>query len=599
MPRDYSRICARGLNRESRPHSESGLPSQMLAFRRLSPFIYRRVPVTLRRDLSKAVMSSLVGERPRAATVHIRSYVDCSKVPFARTRYWRCDRMKADAEPDERSLGKTAWALFLVCVIAFVATWLLNKSIFEARRDYKPLESHAADVRHMLGKMRAFRTHSNALYEAMLYSALRNNEWWRDDFAELTTVSIDGQHANSSLRPVFGEEKGYDSSVVRINRLNKAIQIMMQQMPSGPDRVAVVKQLIYRTLPPVRAIIVPKDIASSFDELDAPDSWDGVARWIVFGFWPPRQHGSLSNIPGQISFLRRYPFGWRKDDETHYFYDNLLLKGAVDGEVFLANEWEQASNRLRRSNQTPTLLNIRGTGFALNVIDCLLVLAPLIVVLEGCYFVFRTRNARANTRRIFAFPQFECPNDPLSAPFPIDIYQVVQRIIWSSFLVLPVTLLCIAFFFRYDFANTFAFAGNKSFLLTALEGRHTETPSLGIDFVNLLCLSIALGLLYLFTVDEQVLRRRREEKRVRASVCWLLPCLLVLVPIIAEVNLVAQHPFFAGMATWMYQAGEIIIALVLFFALKHRARLLMVTCSALLGFLTLMCLWVPHVTWSR
>ena len=406
---------------------------------------------------------------------------------------------------------KCAKALFSLCLLMAVATWLLNRSISENKSLHQAKRAHYERAKERLGKFKALQSKNTSLFEDLTWCSISSFQ----SYVEIYHSLDNGEGGMYSLSEYAPRE--LSDYVLRdaVHSFASNAAMIFAQNPVPQDRFERLKIAVTNSFCTTNVQKLANAFVFSGDRffpkldthtlwrmstIDGPEEWDGLARWLVFSEWPPISKIE-SDSPGRtISYFDRFPGEWNLSDEKWHDYYQLLAVGSSQSETVLMASWSKAHENAMSASSTSSVVHVPGTELTLNVADLLMLSGPILVFCQCLFLIFKRREMRETATlpasdRPFIFPQFSSPNDPCSAPIPTAFEECAQRVIWLLFLVLPTIILGFGVLTRFDIVTAGETSRNLPWLQSLLEERRSDFASNALDLVNLACFGISFWIL--------------------------------------------------------------------------------------------------------
>jgi hypothetical protein len=418
--------------------------------------------------------------------------------------------MKADS-PEKLLSAKCATALFSMCVVLAVAAWLLNRSIAEARAGHRKAMARYDGAEQMLGRLRAYQSRNASFFEDLTWCAIASFGSKVEIRHSLLDGSGFGYHVSGDAPKELTEYvfldavRQFGSNAAVIVSTSRTPEQRFEQLASALTN-AFAKTNIQKAAR-VRVFGGPifyRGLGTNalwrMSHIDQRAEWGGIAAWLAFSEWPPIPSEGTGNAGRGISYTDRFPEKWSSYDEECYNYDLLLAADPAQAESILAGNWAKARESALSPVSPQAQLSMPGTQLALNVPDLLMVSGPIVVFCQCLFLIFRKQEKREfdalpAAELSFAFPQFSCPDEPLTAPTPSSVAEFAERAIWLLFLVLPPLLLAFGVLTRFDVITAGETLMGVPWLQSLLLARTPDVASALLDVLNLCCFGVSFWVL--------------------------------------------------------------------------------------------------------
>lgn len=382
-----------------------------------------------------------------------------------------------------RSAARCAEVMFVLVVLLAIATLALNKAVAVNWAETDARYQWYEDTGSMLARFRAFRNHSPRFYEGLVISALT-----RSPVGDETQARYPSLAALVKSGPIEISRRPDDGSVFNIRGGATSNDLLSELGDAATEFGGLAAQILQsesdpsRRVPLLRAAVgqtfknedarrfLQEEVAPALAHIDEPAQWapDRKSAWIVFGEWPPVISGILRPVPGSSYANRYFPSA---DLEAEKRFLSELVGGTSDAtelERILDTAWRDAFGRLKAIPTGDPQIGVPGSGMSFSATDIVMLSGPLLVLIQAFFAMFWVRHwsnqADANQAtipsgppaaplRVFIFPFFANPIDPLSKPIPRTVVDVAQRLTWLLCLSLPVVVLSLALITRYDLSG--------------------------------------------------------------------------------------------------------------------------------------------------
>jgi hypothetical protein len=405
--------------------------------------------------------------------------------------------MDSIPEP-ERATKTAARVLFIACVFVALSIFLLNASLAERRALLtKRWERYDAHTR-MVERLISFRAKDASLFQDLVTSS----------FTIESLIQWDEEKYPGLVRRVPLGKGTWGFSPMpeaRRERLITAVRSFGEKaaavFPAG--------ETVADRLPPLRAAVavafegdreaasfISAEIAPKLAALDAPAEWRQIAWWISGGEWPSSGGSHGTGGPGGVTFGVRVTEEPTEGDDQFYAYRLLRftpVPQSADQELF--DLWKQ-SYFDRHSSATEPSLAIPTFGFSVSADTAVGMAAPILVLLQLMFLMYweRSNSATSSDFAGFAFPSYDCPNDPLDGPFPATPGEMFQRLVWALFLMLPTCLFAVGLLTRYDLHYPLGYfkGSTTTFFAAEMWSRTGDAVSYLMDWMTLICLALSV-----------------------------------------------------------------------------------------------------------
>ncbi|MBI3248968.1 MAG: hypothetical protein HYZ50_20900 [Deltaproteobacteria bacterium] len=300
--------------------------------------------------------------------------------------------------------------------------------------------------------------------------------------------------------------------------------------PSQDDRVREFRTLVTDAFKQdaEAALFLNNEVVPRLAALDTPSEWDHIAWWIAYGKWPEPPGIHIPDGVG-ITFGKRFVEQPSEFSDRFNVYRLMLLTPSsisVDQELF--NLWKESYVDRRTAPDPSPRLALPTVGLSISAEAGVAAAAPILVLFQLLFLVHWERrhpSINAADLEAFAFPSYACPSDPLNGPMPKTLGEVVQRLVWTLFLIFPTALLTVGLLSRYDIIYPLVYFGNgKTMTLFLAEqwARSEDFASSTLDWIAFACLALS-ALAVLSITQSRVAREARVTRwRVVSLVGWLV-----------------------------------------------------------------------------
>jgi hypothetical protein len=262
-----------------------------------------------------------------------------------------------------------------------------------------------------------------------------------------------------------------------------------------------------------------------------------VARWVVTG-----RIGITGAVPdlryaSYVDFRPRRP-GFREDTRSRWppFREDTLeeqhLLDALNGVPIdqygpaIQREIESRFTALMGYSPSVNQIGVPTLGVTITLQQALMIAAPSILFLFVLFAASRALEIGPDGKMLSpSLPQFRSPADPLHLPLPATLAEVLERLVWLIFVLVPLLIPMIGTLTRYDFQGleesqrTFDMHWpayeDHSWAALLLRRRSWDETSGMVDLVTLICLCLQM----LLAVEVTGTSRGRKRRGPWLGVC--------------------------------------------------------------------------------
>jgi hypothetical protein len=471
-----------------------------------------------------------------------------------------------DATSDTAHTTKLSAEILFGVSLAFVLSiFLLNSSLGDLRERRNKQDDRYRALSEMVDRLHSYRAKDGEFFENLVV-------------ASLETESQSGRHRDQ-YPSLFRKGRLWEIRSVETFGAKAANVLKIKTLPS--ERESEFRAFIAEAFKDDKevALFINNEIVPRLATIDTPAGWEDISSWIAFG----KYLNSGQTIPGDgvgITFGKRF-IDQPGDDEDRFYVYRLLLstpeQSSVDDELLAL--WKQSYNETR-SSVTP-LPGVAVSLFGLSISADAVVAgaAPILIVLQFLFLIHWERRADADetSRSSFIFPSFACPNDPFNGPIPKTLGEIAQRLIWTLFLILPISLLSVGLLTRYDLLYPLRYFGEVKMTLfdAEMSARSKDALSSTLDWVTLIC--VALSALVVLNITRSQ-SKSAPRKGTNGRNIWIITLILIAACIsstLLKFYFRIAHPSNASDVEFnmsYFAAFGVLCSLCLGLALYHQAR---------------------------
>lgn len=451
---------------------------------------------------------------------------------------------------ESKACTTAAVTLFALCVFLVIAIFLLNRSLLDTYAERTRLEAVYDEAESLVGKLEAYRLRNDHFFASLAESSLRLASRWC--WAQPPCFPDHRLPGELQLFPGGGRyrwrsssTKSRDSSVDRqldslrdplrdqLFAFGRAAAAAFKQTNRHDTRLSLLAASLSTAVPDEGARTVLKPILPPLSQIDSPDEWSAIVNWLVYAVWPP--HGGMSGFnPGErvVSYAERVAPGvdprMDRDRDSHALYWSLrYTKGLPEADELLRIRWARANDDMHRASPIRSQLSLPGIGASsLRIEDLLTSTAPVLLFFQTLFWIYWERRVQKTQTgdRLFLFPAFQCPDDPLAPPTPHSLTEAAQRAIWLLFLILPTLILTMGVLNRYDVVRILDYGGWITLLIA---NRSYDGLSLSIDAITVACLALSVEIVASITTS----RIAGQSSRMKLMFTVTLILILLLLPL--------------------------------------------------------------------
>lgn len=405
-----------------------------------------------------------------------------------------------DTTPDPaRAIKVSGEILFALCLAVALSIYLLNSSLADQRdlreRQWKRHEA----LTEMVDRLHSFRAKDGALFERLAASSLTIAYYTSDDEARYPGLVRRVRSGPNSWTLIGLPEQ-------RLWEIEEASHVFGEKAgqafaawPSQDDRVREFRTLVTQAFKSdgEAALYLNNEVVPKLVAIDTPAEWDRIAWWIANGQWPEPSGGVTGDGGPGVTFGKR--LGELPSEFSDRFYVYRLMRLAphplsADQELF--NLWKESYIEQRISATQSPRLAVPSYGLSISAEAVVAAAAPILVLFQLLFLVHWERRSIPSTADLgtFAFPSYACPSDPLNGPAPKTLGEVVQRLVWALFLVLPIGLLAVGLLTRYDILYPLDYFGNPmttTLFQAEMQARSEDLASSIIDWITFACITLS------------------------------------------------------------------------------------------------------------
>jgi hypothetical protein len=514
-----------------------------------------------------------------------------------------------------RSCFKAALLLFGSCLILLFGILLLNRSIVNRSKQFQELSDWSYTTSFMVEKVRAYRSRTPFYFQGLVLAVIVDNislkKGEKRDRVEsiLQGGASQWQFLKSTEKEMYvksgsGEEFEYVPPeywrlVKESYEFAQSAAYIFQKTTKVPERAKFLERAAEASFHGESDRKALKKFLERIANSDSVEEWLDVSFWIVFSKYPLQGITSEGWRRRDDSYLERGSSLWDESGRKFYLHSLLVSKGRDDAEKILVREADIAELGVRDAGSRSIRIEFNVGNIPVSINDLLLVAGPLSLILQLLYVLF-WKKAQALKERLlvrepegsladllrFGFPQFESPNDPLTMPWSCKIAALVERFIWGLFLILPTVLLIIGVVTRYDLVSFSQAFGHRFFdrsILSSLTPwlRNDDFVSILLDFVNLGCLTVSLGVLLSVTSHSERALPKIQCRATLMMVKYALTAAFVLAWGFSLYRMksayLPQHDF------WLFGFFGLVLLSYLIWAMKRKSATVAIFCAGWLS----------------
>lgn len=349
---------------------------------------------------------------------------------------------------------RSALALLVIATIGVVGVWLVNNARITSFKLQYVREKWHSDAAVMLCRHRLYEKRDSRFYQALAWAALEEHIY-------KARISVDVPCSSNAWSPRTSSESGNPgqpslsqqvkcfgdsvATVLKTGSSEKSLDMMVGQCFRGKQVVNLLKK---------------PQVIQGITRFDDADYKPERLQWIMLGSWPKVDWGFMVGGEG-TSFGPRFNLRNYNNLQLRLLYRHLAATSdAKQMEAALSSEVEnayKAALQSRDQSSSPSL-SVPGLGSPMKADDILVILGPLIFLFQASFYLnWRQEEALAQRaleeerQALSRFPRFSSPADPFAQQHdPLAVDDICARLLWLSFLTLPILVLTVGTLFRYD-----------------------------------------------------------------------------------------------------------------------------------------------------
>ncbi len=373
---------------------------------------------------------------------------------------------------DEANVRRAAAILLTACLVALVAIWLLNTSLYTSRSQFARAKEAFEQRASMLDRLRTFREGGADFYKQLIMVLAENGWASKSEYEQSEPFKAEKQQAASFAGEAVELNKSEPDADIREKTISDKFKKAFPRLPYAKNLLAILAGKV------------------------TPKTWYVVAYWIIYNEsaeW--LDHFDIDTIG--VSYLNRSGKVWRDADQKNFLFTRLRYEGEKNAEAILSAEFVDAAKRISEAPKMVNQIGLSGIGMAVSIGDALYLIPIVLVALAGHFYIVRSAST---THGSPSFPQYQSPNDPMLFLGRLGTSDVVQRILWGGFLVFPLVIIVLGLVLRYDVATPLWYSLNPlAFLHTVIQLRSDSYVDAILDTVNLLAAILIIVYLHACT----------------------------------------------------------------------------------------------------
>jgi hypothetical protein len=529
---------------------------------------------------------------------------DWHRVPLTSKHGIECVTAMTSRAEQAGAATRSGEVLFSVSVFLAVAIYLLNTSLAERRQLIKSQFAREAFYTEIVERYRSFKAKDAALFQNLALASIEiayHTPEYEKKYPTLVRSVPTGGHSRSFLP--LSDERVWKITEYGDRFGEKAARAfaLSSIFSERVDALATAVSDEYQGDPEV-ALFLRSEVITRFAALDAANEWDRIAWWIAYGTWP-QPIGSHVDIGPGVTFGQRVKEEPSEFSRRFHVYQLLLFApdpSTQERELF--DLWKQSYAEQATSAIMSQRLAIPMVGLSISADAVVGLAAPILLVLQFMFLMHwehRATDSEHRTERYDVFPSYGSPDDPLEAPAPRTLSDVVRRSVWALFLLFPTLLFAIGVLTRYDIVYPIGYFGGyqrMTMFAAELQARSKDLVSDVLDWVTFTCMIMSVFAVFIIT-NPRISSSAISPDRRRVGLIWLAAAVSALTCVSATV--VAFEYYVAPLANasdvnfqMHYLAGfGVFWSAALGVSLTHRARFLMAL--AIAGLALFVCHFIP------
>ncbi len=402
----------------------------------------------------------------------------------------KSDRTNMNAGSSEevdilKSRSRYAYAVLALALFILGSVWILNSGLTTQKYEHDVFQSRGAALKDMINRLNDIENRTNDVIEKYIQGELRSRNVFGPSNGIPESIRLDISAFSRRLA------QNLDSRAAQANDLRERDVGKALELAAPPHWLDLASRRVLQ-----------QGLTGLFWPAPAM-SWKGVV-WVVEGQFPPYE-GDAGGDAGEYRGPHISPYidrlaEYRRSQPEQDFLSQKLrtAQDFREARAILASEWQKAWERADASLLNPPGSAISTYGVKLDLNDILAIAALALAMLQSVFFVYWSKDAAASNR-LPIFPAFAAPSDPLARPAPKSLAEVLERLIWAVYLILPPAILAIGFLARYDLT---IYGSKEAWSSRLFAPRHCDL-SLVLDYVHLATFALVMAVTWGLTSDRR------------------------------------------------------------------------------------------------
>lgn len=407
--------------------------------------------------------------------------------------------------------------LFLLCLLFIISIIGLNTTIETNIKKYETLQNSYKNASNYLAKYRCYKLKNSNFYRNLIVASITSGKFsimdstlfldWRfsnfDVWFDLTDGEIHSWRARSSsysalFDSIFSPSKEFGIQCEKLFFEENDTILRLRELNRITDSIFTNEKI---------NSYLHKYILRDLNNINDPKNWPQIIRWIVLGEWPYFSDGGFSLDSG-ISYTNRFKRNEDYNEVNYHLCETLSITDSNLVETLLRTEWENTYLEYENYSIDTPKMNFANIGISIGIDDILLVVGPLLFFFQALFMLYWNKEKQfllnKGYQQEFIFPDFNVSGSPFPTTNARKSFQYYfTNINWTLFLILPSLILLFGFLTRYDIASLKNYhIDTSSSLRRLLSSRANDIPSIFIDLINLVCLSLNILIVLLITKQD-------------------------------------------------------------------------------------------------
>ncbi len=402
---------------------------------------------------------------------------------------------------------KYATILFVLSLLFIISIIFINTTLKTNEKTNLRLQNLFDNASNHLANYRSFKLKNSNLYSNLIIASVTNGNYSEMDSAGLGEWNfnyIEIQH-NISDGEIHGMNTHFsnysdtlDTIIYQAEKFGIQCEHIFSQENDNSKRLRELNNIADAIFTNKKLKkYLHKYILKKLNNIYDSNNWHQIIRWIVYGEWPASVGMGAGLGPG-ISYTNRFPSYDNYSEKEYHLYQTLLITDKNSIGILLRKEWENAYLKKENYHLDIPKFSIAGLGFKVGIGDILLVVGPILFFFQVLFMLYWFKEQQLlltnNYEQEFVFPDFNINGSPFSTKNTSQsVPYFFTNFIWALFLILPILILFFGFLTRYDVVSIKLYPNNSDSLLrNLLFYRTTDTISILVDLINLVCLTLSI-----------------------------------------------------------------------------------------------------------